>query len=183
MPLSRPRVASWVLACVLPAQEVETIIGDLEEEYASRSPSTSGSVRWYWAQVVRSIPVLLWLPIRRSGCSDTFGVALGACTMQAVIEVTTKFATLELSPPNAPWPPVLTLVVTLPSLTLLSYLATRIRPGAATALTAIVVVAVVVQLIVKAGHDMPFWTQLVALVVGPSAAFTGGVLSLKTRHS
>jgi hypothetical protein len=103
--------------------------------------------------------------------------------MQAMIELTTKFAIVGLLPPDARWPAFLTLAVTLPSLTLLSYQATRIRPGAATMLTAVVVFAVVLQLTVKRRHGMTFWTQLATLFVGPSMAFMGGVLSLKARHS
>ena len=184
MRLSRAHVATWLLACVLPGQDVETIIGDLEEEYASRSRSPSDSVRWYWAQIMRSIPVFLWLPIQRSGWLSTFGVALAACAMQAAIEVTTGFAVHELFPPDAPWPAFLALIVTLPSLTLLSYQATRIRPGAGTALAAVAAFAIVVQLLLaaKAGRGIPLGTQLASLVVGPSMAFMGGVLSLNTRH-
>lgn len=99
--LSRAHVATWLLAFVLPGQGVETIIGDLEEEYASRSQSRPGAARWYWAQIVRSIPVFLWLPIQRSGWRSTFGVALAACAMQAAIELTTGLAVHELSPPDA----------------------------------------------------------------------------------
>lgn len=183
MRLSRSRVASWVLACALPPQDLELIIGDLEEEYVLRSRSTPGAFRWYWAQIIRSMPVLLWTPVRRGGWLPTLGAAVGACAVQAMIELATKFAILSLFPPDAWWPAVVTLVVTLPSLAFLSYLATRICPGAATMLTALVAIAVVIQLIVKNGHGMTFWTQLAALFVGPSMAFTGGVLSLKTRRS
>jgi hypothetical protein len=78
---------------------------------------------------------------------------------------------------------VLTLIVTIPSLTFLSYQATRIRPGAATALAAVAAFAVVVQLLLaaKAGQGMPLGT-LAALVVGPSMALTGGLLALKSHQ-
>jgi hypothetical protein len=181
---SRARAASCLLALILPGQDVETIIGDLEEEDASRPPSRSGSPRWwYWAQIMRSLPVFLWLPIQRSGWPSTVGVALAACAIQAAVEVTTGFAAHELSPPEAKWPGVLTLAVTLPSLTLLSYQATRLRSGAATALPAVALLAIVVQLLLgaKAGRVMPLGT-LAALVVGPSVAFTGGFLALKRRQ-
>jgi hypothetical protein len=183
MRLSRSRVASWVLACAVPPQDREVIIGDLEEEYALRSRSTPGACRWFWAQIVRSIPVLLWTPVRHGGWLPTLGVALAGCAVQAMIELTTKFAIVRLFPLDARWPAVLTLVITLPSLALLSYLATRIRPGAATMLTALIILAVVIQLTVKNGPGMTSWTRFAALFVGPSTAFTGGVLSLKTRRS
>ena len=182
IPLSRSRIAAWVLACALPPQDAEIVIGDLEEEYALRARSTRGPLRWYWAQIVRSMPVFLWRPIRRGGWFSTLGVALGACAMQAMVELSTKFAIVDLVPQVAAGPAVLTLVVTLPSLMFLSYLASRIRPGAGTVLTAVIVFAVVAQLLVKDGHGLTIWMRLATLVVGPSVAFTGSVLSLKMRH-
>lgn len=50
-----------------------------------------------------------------------------------------------------------------PSLVLVSYLAARMRPGAAIVFTVIIAIAVVVQLIVK-GHDMSMWKQIAALL-------------------
>jgi hypothetical protein len=144
-------------------------------------PGVAVPGRWYWAQIVRSMPVFLWLPVRRGGWLPTVGVALGVCAVQAMIELTTKFAVVGLFPSDSRWPAILTLAVTLPSLALLSYMATRIRSGAATMLTVVVVFAVVVQLAVKDGFGMTMWSQLATLVVGPSMAFTGGVLSMKTR--
>lgn len=134
-------------------------------------------------QIVRSIPFFLWLPIQRSGWRSTLGVALAACAMQAAIELTTGFAVHELSPPDAQWPGVLTLVVTLPSLILLSYHATRIRPGASAALATVAAFAILVQLLLAegAGRGMPLGS-LSGLVVGPSMAFTGGFLALKQRQ-
>jgi len=181
MRLSRTRVATWILAGALPAEDIEPVIGDLEEEYASRSRSGSFPARWYWAQIVRSMPIFLWLSIRRAGWA-TLGVALGACALQAGIEVTIKLAVLTFGA-GAPWPAALSLLVTLPSLTLLSYVATRMRPGAATAMAAVIVFVVLVQLSVKVGSGLPFGTQMAALVIGPTMAFTGGVLSLRTRRS
>jgi hypothetical protein len=47
-----------------------------------------------------------------------------------------------------------------------TYLAARIRPGAALVFTMIIVIAVVAQLIVK-GDDMPMWKLVAAVVSGP----------------
>ena len=184
MCLSRAQVATWLLTCVLPRQDVNAIIGDLEEEYASRSRASSDAHRWYWMQIMRSMPAFVWLPIRRDGWLSTFGIALATCAMQAGVEVTTGLAVRRLSPPDAVGSVVLALVVTLPSLMFLSYLATRIRPGAATAVPAVAAVAIFVQLLLttSAGRDLPLGVQVASLFVGPSIAFMGGVLSLKTRR-
>lgn len=180
----RAQVATWLLTCVLPGQDVEAIIGDLEEEYASRSRFLSGAAGWYWAQIMRSTPALVWLPIQRSGWLPTVGIALAACAIQASVEVTTGLAVRQLSPPDAQWSVVLALAVTLPSLMFLSYQATRICPGAATAVPAVAAFAILVQLVLTASADreIPLGVQVASLVVGPSIAFMGGALSLKTHY-
>jgi hypothetical protein len=179
----RPRWAGWLLACVLPPCDVEVAIGDLEEEYALRSEATSltSAAHWYWGQVGRSIPVLALASIRQGGWASTLAVAVGACIVQAIVELTTKFAISAVVMPDTRLPAILTLFVTLPTLVFLSYVAARIRPGGATMLTALILIAVLLQLGLKTNAGLPVWTQIAALVVGPSAALTGGILSLKVR--
>jgi hypothetical protein len=181
---SRPRWASRLLACVLPPRDVEAAIGDLEEEYALRCQATSraSTARWYWGQVVRSVPVFAWASVRRGGWASTLAVALGACVVQAAIEFATKFAMSAVVAPDTRLPAILTLVVSLPTLVLLSFLAARIRPGGATMLTTVILAAIVFQLAVKTNAGLPVWNQIAALVVAPSAAFAGGILSLKVRQ-
>lgn len=183
MSLSRSGLAGWLLGCVLPRRELEIIIGDLEEEYALRCRSTPDASRWYWIQVFRSLPPLLWAPVRRGGWLPTLGVALAACVVQALVELTTKLALVDLLPAGARSLDFLTLLVTLPSFTILSYLATRVFPGAATMLAGIVLFAVFLQVAVQDGQGMTIWTQLSALCAGPSMAFTGGVFARRTRRS
>jgi len=179
----RPRWAGRLLACVLAPRDVEATIGDLEEEYALRSQATSlaSAAQWYWSQVARSIPVFAWASVRRGGWGSTLAVALGACVVQAAVELATKVAMSAAVTPDTRLPAILTLVVTLPTLVFLSYLAARIRPGGATMLAALILIAVFLQLALKTNAGLPVWNQIAALVVGPSAAFAGGVLLLKAR--
>jgi hypothetical protein len=171
-----------ILVCVLPRRDVEVTLGDLEEERLLRSESTGSAdiARWYWSQIAPSVPPLLWISVRRGGLTAV-GVAIGACIVQAAVELTCKAAISSLFAPDAHLPGFLTLIVGLPSLIFVSYLAARIRDGAAIAMAGLIVIAVLVQLMMKTGGDLLFWNQIVALVVGPSAAFTGGVISLRTR--
>jgi hypothetical protein len=180
---SRPRWAGRLFACVLPPRDVEVAVGDLEEEYAVRSEATSmaSAAHWYWGQVGRSIPILAWASVRQGGWATTLAVAVGACIVQAAVELTTKFAISAVVVPDTGLPAILTLFVTLPTLVFLSYLAARIRPGGATMLTALILIAVVLQLVLKTNAGLPVSNQIAALVVGPSAAFTGGILSLRAR--
>jgi hypothetical protein len=175
----RARVATALLACLVPLEDVEAIIGDLEEEETSRA---SGSL-WYWAQVMRSIPSVLCLPISRGGWLATCSVALTACVMQVVIEMTTGLTIHRFAPLGSHWASVVAIFVTLASLALVSFKAARIRPGAATVLAGVAVCAITLQLAVaaQAGRGLPVGT-LAALVVAPGTVLVGGFLSSTTRQ-
>jgi len=179
----RPHVAAAVLGFVLPRQDVEVIIGDLEEEDVACQLSSGGSSRWYWLQIARSLPSLIWLPISRDGWRSTFAVAFGACVVQIVIEVTTAVAMRELSSPRAQWPAVLALVLTLASLALVSYTAVRIRAGAGIALAGLASAAIILRLALDAHAGVEVPLQAVAvLLVAPATVIMGGRLSLRTRQ-
>jgi hypothetical protein len=174
-PPIRARAASWLLAFVLPAQDIEFVVGDLEEEYSSRA-----SRRWYWGQLARSVPRLMWLPIRHGGLVPTCGVALAAGSVQALIELVIGTALYQLGPTGARWPVALSVPVTLASLLFVSHEAARLRPGAATVL-AVVAEAVGVWRVLfaaSAGEPAPL-AVLAGLVIVPTMAFAGGVLALR----
>jgi hypothetical protein len=181
---SRLRWAEWVLACVMSPRDLEVLIGDLDEERAllSRSMARREVAGWYWSQVVRSIPLLLWASVRRGGFFATVTAAVGACIVQSIVELTTKSVLSSLFTHHASLPALLALLVTIPTLVFVSYLAARIRPGAAIALTVLIVLAIVVQLMMKTGNNMSLWNQVAALLIAPSAAFAGGVLAVRKPH-
>jgi hypothetical protein len=175
---SRTRIATTILALLLPREDVEAMIGDLEEEQASRGPGS----RWYWAQVLRSIPAVLWLPIQRDGWLATCGVALTAGALQIVVELITGLTVQRFAPLEVLWPSVVAGVVTLASLALVSFEASRIRRGAATVLAGVAVCAIALQLALasQAGRDLR-GGALAALIVAPGMALTGGFLTSRTR--
>jgi hypothetical protein len=107
-------------------------------------------------------------------------VAVGACVVQAAIELGNKSAISALSAGDTQFIAVLSWVVGFPSLVLVSYFAARIRPGAAIILPAIIVIAVLLQLVLKAS-EMPVSKQIAALFVGPIGALAGGAISLRRR--
>src|SRR5579864_1312691 len=87
--MNHSRLADRVLAWAVAPADREVAIGDLAEEYAIR---VRGGRRvraacWYWSQVIRSVPWFLWTPVRRSGWLGTLCVALGACLVQASVEI------------------------------------------------------------------------------------------------
>jgi hypothetical protein len=176
----RPRVATWLFTCLLPIEDAESIVGDLEEEGRSRGSNVD---TWYWAQVVRSFVPLFGAGLNRGGWLSTLAVALLACVCQAAIELVAARVAWGWRPSHMPSVP-LTLVITLPSFIWLSYQATRIRPGAGSALAAMAAAALSLRLwlAISSGLGMP-GDILLALVVAPSMALTGAFLALKDKRS
>lgn len=66
-----PQAALALLQVFLPAEEFETIAGDLVEEFAAGK-----SVSWFWTQVLRSLSDLAWMGMRRTPLL-TIGAMLG----------------------------------------------------------------------------------------------------------
>jgi len=172
-----PRVATWLLACLLPRADREAVVGDLIEEYAIRAQSTSPSsvVRWYWGQIWRSIPLILWSTVRRGGALSTLGVALGAYIAAGMLEFAGTAAISRLLDTNARAFAILSVIVGLATIGLAGYFAAWIRSGAASALAGIVMIGVATLMVTKS-DSAPLWYALVFLIIGPLAALGGGAL-------
>ncbi len=56
-----PSIATALVVAVTPPADYESVVGDLHEEYVSRclARDCSSADRWYWSQVIRSVPSLL----------------------------------------------------------------------------------------------------------------------------
>ena len=55
--MAPPRLAVRLLALTSPESDLDCMLGDLEEEFAARrATGDSGARRWFWQQVLRSIP-------------------------------------------------------------------------------------------------------------------------------
>ena len=180
------RLADWVLSCAIAPADREAAVGDLTEEYAIRlrGGSATRAACWYWGQVLRSVPWLLWLPVRRTGWLATFCVALAACACQAGVELGIRSAIVRLPPAAGPgddprW--IVASVLVLASIVAVSFASARIRPGASSVLAGIALIAVALQLTLRNGAGLSVGSQLVAMVAGPSAACAGGVLSWRMR--
>src|SRR5262249_43603542 len=69
-----PRMGCWLLGCLLSERDREAVMGDLAEEYALRARSAS---LWYWGQVYRSVPSILWRSARGGHWLPALSVAMG----------------------------------------------------------------------------------------------------------
>jgi hypothetical protein len=159
------RAAQWaarVLGCLLPWRDVEAVVGDLQEEYTQRVRSGVGpnTLCWFWGQVFRSILPLVLTSLRRGNGLTSIGIVVGACVVQALIE--------RVSP---------SAVVSLLGWVIVSYGANRVRFGAANMLMGLIVVAIVVQFLLKG--TLLSLSHVLVLLTAVVAAFVGGALSLR----
>lgn len=177
MPSSR--LANWILACVVSPADRQYVLGDLAEEYAVRRVQTSRTFAkwWYWSQVLRSIPWLLWSPVRRSGWVPVLRVACFACVAQAAVELTTASLVPGILRVSADGAVPLTLAVVLGSIVIVSGVANRVRPGAGTLLALMAGVAMLARTL-HAGIDEIHLSSVLESAAAPSGAFVGATLAV-----
>ena len=181
---SPSRVGNWLIGRVVNERNREAVLGDLAEEYVLRARSTDASTvsLWYWGQVCRSLPPLLWAAFKGGRWLPTLIVAMGAYIVAGLFEFAATAALAKLMAPDGRIFTLLVLTVGLMSMMMSGYLAAWVRPGAATVLAGIVLLVVAI-LMVRFGDSVPWWYQLAFLTMGPLAAFGGGSLCMRQRKS
>jgi hypothetical protein len=178
-----PRVANWLLGRLLPERDREVVMGDLVEEYALRARSASRVTvsHWYWGQVCRSIPRIVWRSARRGHWLPTLSVAMGAYIAAGMIEFAGDAAISKLVAPESPMLAVVGMIIGLATMALGGYLAAWVRPGASTALAWIVMISVAVMMVTQK-PNAPLWYQIAFLIFGPCVSWGGGTL-MKRRQT
>ena len=92
-----PRVARRLLRALLPADEHDYVVGDIDEEYHSvRLPllGQRSARRWYWGQALRSV-----ISVRRgSGRTDLKGQHMLAALTEALDDLRYGFRNLVGAP-------------------------------------------------------------------------------------
>ena len=60
-PASTPRIATALVRALVPLAERDEVVADLEQEFAYRAQTFGrpSARRWYWRQVLASVPALL----------------------------------------------------------------------------------------------------------------------------
>jgi hypothetical protein len=181
-PRTPSRLAIRLLESLLPKEDRDAIVGDLIEESAlrARASTRASATWWYWGQVARSIPLVLWSERRRGQWLATLGVAMVAYIAASVLESVGTSLVLEQLRPDPRLATVLSVILGLMTMVLGGYVAAVIRQGAAPVLAGIIFIVVVV-LLVTAPESAPLWYGLTFLIAGPMAALAGGRLSLRRR--
>jgi hypothetical protein len=163
------------LAQLVPLRTLDAALGDLAEERALRAQGTTTlrASRWYWGQLARSLPQMMWIDIRRQGWVATCAVALGAWVVAGIVESIADQLLIAWFGSDAPVYAIPGALVGLASLGLGGYLAALIRPAATKVLAVLIALFVVVLMIIEAGNAS-LWYGAVFLVFGPFASLAGG---------
>jgi hypothetical protein len=84
--LQPPRIALWLVSQFTPAEESESIQGDLFEEFSQLASKSGVAVArsWYWRQTVKTIVHLAGSSIRMAPWSTTVGIVGGLLLLRFV---------------------------------------------------------------------------------------------------
>jgi hypothetical protein len=174
----RAWLSAWVHHAVeqlVPVRTLEAALGDLAEEYALRQRGASRlrASQWYWGQLARSLPQMMWIDIRRRGSVATFAVAFGAWLIASFVEFIADVALIAWSGSEAVVQGIPGALVGLAALALGGYLAALVRPAATKVLAAMIALIVGGLMIAGAGNA-PLWYGVAFLVFGPLMSIAGG---------
>lgn len=182
MPHPGLHVATWIFSWLVPKDVREPLIGDLAEEYALRAKavSSSAALKWYLWQIFASTPALLWTRLTRAVWLSTLGVAVLAYFSVGVVQLIIRWA---LSMSSATLPNRLDVILILPLVVLIGYLAERLRRRSAIVLGAMMLIAIT-WMTLGATESSPLWYRVAWFFVGPAAALIGSLLpSLRPPRS
>lgn len=171
------RAVTWVLGFLLSTADVDAVIGDLTEEHTLRFGAESPLHHswWYWSQIARSLPPLVWAAVQQGRWGGLLGAAFAAWLLASAIEAAGIAAVSKLVDPG-PAHTAIMLLVGLASMAVGGYAASSMRRGAAMLLAALVAL-MVVALVATTSNTEPVWYQLGFLVLGPMSVLAGGALS------
>jgi hypothetical protein len=167
------RVATWLLTRLLPKDLRESVLGDLNEEYARhRAASSPAGTRWYLWQLCRSVLPLLWLCLTRNAWLSTVAVALLAFLAFGETQSVIRWA---ISGSSAPLHTALDLLLVFPAIVVIGYCAEWLRPRSALLLGIVMAVTIIWMQVQQTGSAPPVWYRAVWYLAGP-AAYAGGRL-------
>ncbi|MGH7713738.1 MAG: hypothetical protein ACREOG_20815 [Gemmatimonadaceae bacterium] len=177
-----PRPAARILGCLLSETDKEAVLGDLAEERALRwrPDAAPNEAWWYWSQISRSVPSLLWAAARRG---RWIGIVVAAIAAYAVVRLVESAALLVLGKVFAPEQLahiIISLLFAIAAMVLGGYVAARIRRGAAGAL-AVITTGSVIALMIRSAGNVPIWYSGVWLIICPVTALAGGALARKSN--
>jgi len=185
-----PTFACWLLASVLPGMDREAMLGDLIEEYGLRVDSTSPfkASRWFWGQVCRSFPSIVWSLLWSGRLLISANIALGVYILMATLKLSTELMIAKLAAPGETARVILAPILFLATAAVGGCVAARIRYGTTLVLATMVLITVVVLIRIKiCSVPVPWWYQFGFLTLGPLAVILApavlGALKTGTRST
>lgn len=170
-----PRVPCWLLESILPVSYREEMLGDLIEEYNRRTNSTSAlnlSI-WFWSQICRSIPSLIWSLLRNGDWLTRLMLAFGVYFAMVILKLSAGAAVSKLIAPGQTGRVVLAPIVFLVTAAIGGCVIARIRREATIFLALMVTVSVVVSIAINVCTiPVPWWYKAGFLTLGPATVLT-----------
>jgi hypothetical protein len=171
----------WILAWLMPSAYAEALLGDLLEESRLRlqAGSPASVARWYWMQLVWSMPVLLWASLQRHFSIFTLVTAIASYFIAAGV----LFLLMALSPMTTSMflRAVIVLLCGFVAMAAGGFVAALIRPGAARLLAVLVFVTTSVMTAFNT-DNVSFWYDGSFVVLGSLAPIAGAALSGRWRR-
>ena len=162
------------LSCLLEDDSCVALMGDLAEERARRV-RTDGShqaARWYRTEMCRSVATAVRLRLAETTRSAPWSLALGAYVLVAVLEVTMRLLLSRVWPDAAQPASALRIVVELPVIALIAYVAGRFDRRAPLLLGAMMLFAAL-SITTLTTEAMSTAFIVAYLTIGPGGAVLG----------
>src|SRR5262245_54987508 len=117
------------LSCLLEDEYCVALMGDLSEERArrARADGPHQAARWYRTEFCRSVAAAIRQRLAETARSAPWSLAIGAYTLVGVLEVTMRLLLSRVWPDAAQPASALRIVVELPGIALIAYVAGRFR--------------------------------------------------------
>jgi hypothetical protein len=173
-----------MLTWLMPSAYAEALLGDLLEERRLRlDVSSPASVaRWYWMQLASSLPVLLWASLYRRSSFLTLGTAVASYLAAGDVVFVLREALSPMTTSTFARTVIDLLLCGVIAMTAAGYVAASIRPGAASLLAVLVLVAMSLMMAFDPA-GVPLWYPGTFLVIGSLAPIAGAALSRGWRKA
>ncbi|HEY1307337.1 MAG TPA: hypothetical protein VGF24_27470 [Vicinamibacterales bacterium] len=170
------------LSCLLEDEYCIALMGDLAEERArrARADGPHQAARWYRTEICRSVAAAVRQRLAETARSAPWTLAIGAYMLVAVLEVTMRSLLSRVWPDAAQSASALRLVVELPGIALIAYVAGRFDRRAPLLLGAMMLVAAI-SITTLSTEAMSTAFIVACLTIGPGGAVLGARLARERR--
>lgn len=170
------------LSCLLEDDYWVALMGDLAEERArrARADGPHQAARWYRTEFCRSVAAAVRQRLAETTRSAPWSLAIGAYVLVAVLEVTMRLLLSRVWPDAAQPASALRIVVELPGIALIAYVAGRFDRRAPLLLGAMMLLAAI-SITTLSTEAMPTAFIVAYLTVGPGGAVLGARLARARR--